>query len=132
MIRLYHTTTEVNAHQILRDQRFEDAREDFRGRTGVWLATEPIDAQDQKVSGWTYLIVDVDLPPADLEPYDSGRYVEEIDGYRTLHIPSRLLDGKVVVTMGGDVHELPSILDDMSDSEREAYLRTGGRGRHGG
>jgi len=123
MIRLYHTTSEVNAHQILLHQRFEDSPKTFQERTGVWLATKPVDAQDERVSGSTFLVVDVDLKPDDLEPYDSGRCVEEIEGYRTFHIPSRLLDGKLVITMGGVVHDLPSIIDGMSDSEMEAYFR---------
>ncbi len=92
----------------------------FKGRTGVWLATAAIDAQDQKAPGSTFLNVDVDLTPDDLDSYDSGRYVEEIDGYRTFHVPSRLLDHKVFITRGGDVAELPSNFDVMSDPEIEA------------
>ena len=123
MVRLYHTTTEEKAGQILRGQRFLDGERPFQGRTGVWLASEPIDAQDEKVAGSTYLVVEVDMAPDDLESYDSGRCVEEIDGYGTFHVPASLINGRVTITMGGDVDELPSILDDMSDSEREAYFR---------
>ncbi|QEH32102.1 hypothetical protein OJF2_05710 [Aquisphaera giovannonii] len=88
-----------------------------------WPASSPIGPQDENVSGWTYLIVDVAPPAEDLEPYDSDRCMEEIDGYRTFHVPSALLDGKIVISMGGDISDLPHVLDGMSETEREAYLR---------
>jgi hypothetical protein len=121
--RLYHTTNEADAEKIVREQRLRDSKLLFEGRNGVWLSSEPIGPGDQKVQGFTYLYVDVELTEVELDQYDSGRAVEGIEGYRTFHIPSAVLDGKAVITYAGDIDELPGKLDGMSEEEKQAYFR---------
>lgn len=65
------------------------------------MASESTGAQDEKVAGSTYLVVEIGMKPDDLEPHDSGRCVEGLDGYKTLHVPATLINGRVTNTMGG-------------------------------
>src|SRR5437868_4547801 len=67
--------------------------------TGVWLSNVPLD-QNEGAKGVTLLIVDLDVPEADLAEFEWVQ--EESGGYREWLIPAAIINPAAVISLAPD------------------------------